>query len=510
MVTDRQVRRLMKLIKTEKTLAAAAAKSGMDEKTARKYRRLGKLPSAVKVAHTWRTRSDPFAEVWEEIRTQLALNPGLEAKTLFEDLQRRYPGCYPDGRLRTLQRRIKVWRALEGPPKEVFFPQKHHPGEMCQSDFTNLNDLGITIGRRPFRHMIYHFVLPYSNWEAGTICFSESFESLSEGLQNALWELGGAPKIHRTDRLSTAVNKTTNRQEFTDRYEALLRHYGLTGRKIQASCPHENGDIEQRHHRFKRALEQSLLLRGSRDFADRAEYAAYLRQLFAQLNANRQARLAEELPLLRRLPLCRLEACKRLRVKVGSSSTIRVNHNAYSVNSRLIGEQVEVHLYVEHLEVWYGQRCVEKIARLRGEDGHRINYRHLIDWLIRKPGAFADYRYREDLFPTHRFRMAYDLLQRQHSFGQAAREYLQILHLAARENETAVDQALEYLLDSGQLIRSADVKSLVVSGQKLDSVREVAIADVHLVTYDLLLSETPPFESGVLRTGTELAEGIGQ
>lgn len=277
----------------------------------------------------------------------------------------------------------------------------------------------------------------------------------------------------------------------------MLRHYGLAGRKIQASCPHENGDIEQRHHRFKKALAQSLLLRGSRDFADRAEYAAYLRQLFAQLNSNRQTRLAEELPLLRRLPLRRLEACKRLGVKVGPSSTIRVNHNVYSVNSRLIGEKVEVRLYVEHVEVWYGQRCVEKIARLRGEDGHRINYRHMIDWLIRKPGAFANYRYREALFPTHRFRMAYDLLQREHSSGAADKEYLRILHLAARENETAVDQTLGYLLDSGQLIRSADVESLVVSGQQLDSVREVVIADVHLVTYDLLLSETP------------LAEGVG-
>ena len=453
MVTDSQVRRLMKLIKTEKTLAIAAAKSGMDEKTARKYRRLGRLPSELQVAHTWRTREDPFAAVWSEVRSQLELNPGLEAKTLFEDLQRRYPGCYSDGRLRTLQRRIKVWRALEGPAKEVFFAQKHHPGEMCQSDFTCLYDLGITIGRQPFRHMIYHFVLPYSNWETGTICFSESFESLSEGLQNALWELGGAPKVHRTDRLRTAVNTTGNPQEFTQRYRGLLRHYRLTGRKIQASCPNENGDIEQRHHRFKRALAQSLLLRGSHDFADRAEYAAYLGQLFAQLNTNRHGRLAEELPVLRRLPLCRLEAGKRLGVKVGHGSTIRVNHNVYSVNSRLIGEQVEVRLYVEHLEVWYGQRCVEKIGRLRGEDGHRINYRHIIDWLIRKPGAFANYRYREDLFPTHRFRMAYDLLQREHAPRVADKEYLRILHLAARENETAVDQALGYLLDSGQPIR---------------------------------------------------------
>src|SRR5690606_15796915 len=143
---------------------------------------------------------------------------GLEAKTLFEDLQRRYPAQFQDGQLRTLQRRVKQWRALEGPPKEVFFPQEHHPGELCQSDFTHMTALGVTIGGQRFEHLIYHFVLTYSNWETGTICFSESFESLSEGLQRALWQLGGVPKAHRTDRLSAAVHKDLSPEVFTDRY----------------------------------------------------------------------------------------------------------------------------------------------------------------------------------------------------------------------------------------------------------------------------------------------------
>jgi len=204
MVTNRQVRRLMEMLGKGKDLAVAAAKADMDEKTARKYRQLGKLPSELKVEHTWRTREDPFVDVWAEVKEKLEINPGLEAKTLFEDLQRRYPGRFADGQLRTLQRRVKIWRALEGPPKEVFFPQVHKPGELCESDFTHMSTLGVTIQRQPFDHLIYHFVLTYSNWETGTICFSESFESLSEGLQNALWELGRVPKIHRTDRLSAA------------------------------------------------------------------------------------------------------------------------------------------------------------------------------------------------------------------------------------------------------------------------------------------------------------------
>lgn len=498
MVTDKQARRLMKLRQTEKTLAIAASKAGMDPKTARKYVRLGKLPSEVKPEHNWRTREDPFADIWDDISSLLKGNSGFESKTIFQYLQRRYPGRYSDGQLRTLQRRVKAWRALEGPSKEAYFPQEHKPGKLCQSDFTHLNALNITINHNPFRHMIYrqtglrHFVLTYSNWETGTICFSESFvgdpsgESLSEGLQNALWELGGIPKTHQTDRLTVAVQKTTSPDEFTRRYQALLDHYGLNGRKTQAASPNENGDIEQRHNRFKKALEQSLLLRGSRDFKSREEYKIFLNKLFAQLNSGRRGRLVDELMVLHRLPANRLESYKRLRVKVGPSSTIRVKHNTYSVNSRLIGERVDIRLYVEHLEVWYSQRCVEKISRLRGENGHHINYRHIIDWLVRKPGAFENYRYRQDLFPTHRFRIAYDCL-RQTCPVRAGKEYLSILHLAAKESETAVDEALYQLINLDKNITALAVKELVESGQQLSSPKDIVIADVDIKSYDLLL-----------------------
>jgi len=486
MVTDKQVRRLMTLIENEKTLATAAAKAGMDEKTARKYRRLKRLPSEVKVEHTWRTREDPFAEVWEEVKEKLEINPGLEAKTLFEDLQRRYPGRFADGQLRTLQRRVKAWRALEGPPKEVFFPQVHKPGQLCQSDFTYMKSVGVTIQGQPFDHLVYHFVLTYSNWETGTICFSESFECLSEGLQNALWELGGMPRIHRTDRLTAAVQKPDRPEEFTRRYTALLHHYGLEGDKTQAASPHEIGDVEQRHYRFKKAVDQALMLRGSRDFASRDEYAGFLGKLFAQLNSGRKERLAEELKVLRRLPQRRLESCKRLHLRVGPSSTIRVNHNVYSVDSRLVGELVEVRLYVEHLELWYAQRCVETIPRLRGEGKHRIQYRHIIDWLVRKPGAFENYRYRQDLFPTHRFRMAYDYLK-QSQTARAAKQYLSILHLAARESEIAVDDALRTLIDQEALISFESVEAMVRSEEQMPSVTELAIPKVDLAAYDALL-----------------------
>lgn len=490
MITDNQARKLMKYLQEKKTLGVAAVKSGMDEKTARKYRNLDKLPSELKAEkiRTWRTRENPFDEVWGMIESFLENNSGIEAKTLFEHLQREYPGRFQDGQIRTFQRRVKNWRATEGPAKEVYFPQVHKPGKLSQSDFTHMGKLGITISGVLFDHLLYHFVLTYSNWEAGSICFSESFESLSDGLQQALCKLGGVPETHQTDRLSTAVNKPENPEEFTQRYQGLLSHYKLIGRKTNPASPNENGDVEQRNHRFKRAVDQALMLRGSRDFATRKEYKLFLDKLFAQLNSNRHDRFQEELAVLRPLPVKQLPACSKLKVGVGPSSTIRIQHNVYSVHSRLIREKVTIRLYAEHLEVWHGQSHIENIPRLRGSGNHHIQYRHIIDWLVRKPGAFENYRYRSDLFPTSRFRMAYDELKQHHADSKASKEYLKILKLAAKENEAAVDEALRFLFDRNKSISVESVESFVLSGQKPTPVTDVTISAVILQTYDCLLS----------------------
>jgi hypothetical protein len=489
MVTDQQVRRLFKLVQTQDSFGIAAAKAGMDEKTARKYTKLGMLPSELKKPHSWRTRKDPFEQVWDHIQARLELIPGLEAKTLFEDLQRRYPGRFADGQLRTLQRRIKAWRAVEGPAKQVIFPQLHHPGQLCASDFTCMNALGITINGNRFDHLIYHFVLTYSNWETGSVCFSESFESLSQGLQNALWQLGGVPQMHRTDCLSTAVHKTGHPEKFTRRYQDLLDYYQIAGCKTNPASPHENGDIEQRHYRFKKAVEQALLLRGSRDFADRKQYDLFLTKLFKQLNAGREDRFMKEQQLLRRLPQRRIETCKKTTTRVGPSSTININHNTYSVDSRLVGEKIQVHLHMDHLEIWYGQRKVDAMPRLRGEGNHAINYRHIIDSLVRKPGAFENYRYRDDLFPTTRFRMAYDSLKKHHTLSVAAKQYLNILHMAARISETAVDDALRALIEADVEITDQRIEAIIASGQPIAPVTRINIADVDLSAYDQLLEE---------------------
>jgi hypothetical protein len=350
-----------------------------------------------------------------------------------------------------------------------------------------MTSLGVTINGMPFDHMIYHFVLCYSNWETGTVCFSESFESLSVGLQNALWQLGGVPKFHRTDNLTAAVRPVGNPELFTDAYRALVSHYGIISCKTQPHSPHENGDVEQRHHRFKRALDQALMLRGSRDFTSRQEYESFLQKLFEQLNSGRRDRLQEEMKVFHQLPSRRQGDYRERDCKVGPASTIRVLKNTYSVYSRLVGETVTVRIYAEYLEVWYGQRKMDNLPRLRGEKGHYINYRHIIDWLVRKPGAFEHYRYKEDLFPSSQFRMAYDLLREQHGIKVGNKQYLKILALAAQENETAVNESLRTLLHQGRPISFETVEAWVRSDQEPPELTDVAVEEVDLQVYDRLL-----------------------
>jgi hypothetical protein len=491
-VKDTQVKGLMKMLSSGTSLETAAMKCDMGEDTARKYRDLGRLPSQLKAPHDWRTRLDPFEDVWiSEVEPLLKENPRLEAKSVFEFLKERHPGEYNDGQLRTLQRRFRYWRSLHGDARETFFPQEHHPGRLCASDFTDMFSLGITIAGSPIKHLMYHFVLTYSNWEDGTVCFSESQESLCEGLQNALWKLGGSPQRHRNDCLTAAVNNLKDVREFTARHQSILSHYGMQGEHTNPNSGNENGDVEQRHHRFKRAVDQALMLRGSRDFVDRREYEIFISKLFTKINAGRQAKLSEELPHLRPLPAVRLPVYTELRgVPVSNASTMRVRGNIYSVHSRLIDEHVDVHLYADHIDVYYNRTFVEELPRLIGKGGHKINYRHVIDWLVRKPGAFAMYRYREDLFPTSNFRIAYDMLKDADP-RNADREYVKILYCAARQSEDVTNLALEQLIAKGCIGSHVEVETLVkwLMQQSSPPPRIGVVEEVSLSAYDELLTK---------------------
>jgi hypothetical protein len=278
-----------------------------------------------------------------------------------------------------------------------------------------------------------------------------------------------------------------NPEVFNDNYKALCLHYGLDSAKIQPDCPNENGDVEQSHYRFKRAVEQALIIRGSRDFAGREDYEKFLDGLFKQLNSGRQEHLAEELKIIGQLPAKRLEGFRRLHCRVSRASTISVLKNTYSLHSRLIGEAVEVRIYADYLEVWYAQRRIETLQRLRGENNHTINYRHVIDTLVRKPGAFENYRYKQDMFPTSQFRIAYDILIGQLGIKAANKQYLKILELAAKQNEALVNDILRFLIDQNQSINAERVKQMIEEDMKPPEITDVHIEEIDIAFYDDLL-----------------------
>jgi hypothetical protein len=367
------------------------------------------------------------------VTAQLERDPALQATTLLALLIEQHPGRYRPTQIVTLRRHIAKWRALHGPEREVIFEQVHTPGERAQSDFTHMSDLGITIAGESFPHLIYHFVFTYSNVEAVTLCFSESFEALAEGIEHALWQLGGVPKLHRTDHLTAAVRQThrkETREEWTARYQALMDHYGMLPTWNNVGIAHENGDVEQAHHRFKQALDQALRVRGSREFASRADYWHFVCDLVSRRNRTRAARWHEEQAALRPLPRLPLVPCKEVQVRVSRFSTIHLGSNVYSVPSRLIGTRLLVRLHAETIEGYVGTKRAFTLPRLVGTHQHRIDYHHFIWSLVRKPGAFAAYRYRDELFPSTTFRLAYDQLCKDMA-GRADGQYVRLLHLAA-------------------------------------------------------------------------------
>jgi len=324
--------------------------------------------------------------------------------------------------------------------------------------------------------------------EAIRICLSESFEALAEGIEAALWQLGGVPAQHRTDHLSAAIRPldADGRAQATDRYAALMAHYGMTPTTNTAGEAHENGDVEQAHYRFKQAVDQALRVRGSRDFPARAAYGHFLQDLIRRRNLTRQARFAEERQALRPLPATALAPCRELRVVVGRFSTIQVLKNTYSVPSRLIGTAVLVRVRAETLELYHGTAHLLTLPRLLGQHQHRIDYRHLSWSLVRKPGAFAQYRYRDELFPTLTFRRAYDALVAARP-ERADREYVRLLHLAASTSEGEVEAALTLLLEQGAPPTFDAVRELVQPAAAL-TVPELTPAVLDLGVYDRLLA----------------------
>jgi transcriptional regulator with XRE-family HTH domain len=487
MKTDQEILLMRRERQKGKTQEQAAARAGISVRTARKYEQAGQLPSQLKQPRTHITRPNPFADDWAWVCAQLERDSALQANTLFAELCDRSPGRYHNGQLRTLQRHIASWRAHYGPARDVIFEQIHLPAALAQSDFTSMDDLGITIASLPFPHLIYHFVLTYSNVEAIHICFSESFEALAEGLEACLWQIGGSPLGHRTDNLSAAVVRIdVSDRIYTDRYLSLMSHYSMQPSTNQPGEAHENGDVEQAHHRFKQAVDQALRLHGSRDFPSREAYLRFLHALLRRRNATRQLRWDEERLLLRPLPSRPLDPTQEIHVTVSRFATIRVLRNIYSVPSQLIGQSVLVRVRAEELLLYRGSAHLHTIPRLRGAGHHQIDYRHIISSLVRKPGAFAQYRYRDDLFPSLLFRTAYDQLCDKLP-QRASQHYVRILYLAATTSEADVEAAISLLLDA-HTTPTVDAVRELVRGRQETPVPEIAAPELDLSSYDRLVA----------------------
>jgi hypothetical protein len=444
MITKQQYRRLMNEQQGTGNVSKSAMKAGMSRPTARKYLAASQEPEELQVRHDWRTRPDPLKEVWPKAEAMLVEAPDLEAKILFEHFRALEPWTVKEQHLRTFQRRVKLWRLQHGPDKEVFFTQDWEPGVTLQLDWTHASELAVTIAGGVYEHLLCHAVLPYSNWEWATRCQSESLLSLRQGLQASLHQLGAAPRDLQTDNSSAATHRLGPgaARDFNSEYVSLCAHYSLTPKTIGIGCPNENGDVESSNGHLKRRLRQHLLLRGSRDFATEAAYEAFLVGVVRAANRLRTERLAQELAVMKRLPPTRLSEYDEVYCRVGSGSAIRVKKVGYSVPARLIGQEVKVEIYETELKVYSGRELLLTVPRRHGDRGLVLDYRHVIDHLLRKPGAFERYRYREQLFPGPVFRAAHDQLVARQGRRRGVVEYLQLLKLTSGVQQRDVEVML--------------------------------------------------------------------
>jgi len=465
-ITQQQVRLYMSHKKQGEAQASASAKAGVSERTGRRIE-AGQVKPWEKEGRLWRTRKDPFAGVWDsEVLPLLEKQPRLNATTLFEDLQDRHPGRYPNGRKRTFQRRVKAWKALHGPDKEVMFRQAQEPGRQGLSDFTQLKTVVVTIEGEPLAHRLYHFRLAFSGWShLKVVLGGESYTALAEGLQEALWRLGGAPREHRSDSLSAAYKNLTagEQEDLTERYEALCKHYGMTPTRNNRGLGHENGAVESPHGHIKRRIEQALLLRESSDFESVDAYRVWLDGLVRRFNRRCGEALEVERAQLTALPPRRTTDFTEQVVPVTTSSTIEVKRVLYTVPARLIGERLRLHIFDDRIEGYIGSVRAVTLPRVYAVSHERrarcIDYRHVIAQLARKPQAFRYSQLRDDLLPNAAYRRIWVELDARLEPRAACKRIVGILALAARADcEQPLGVYLLRRLDAGEVPSLLDLE----------------------------------------------------
>lgn len=478
----------------------SAAKAGISRRTAQRIESGTHRPKRGR-PRDWKTRQDPLDGHWEtELLPMLEREPRLHPITLFETLQELYPGQYDD-KLRTVERRVKDWKAQHGKPKEVMFKIQHTPGVLGLSDFTHLKGVTVTVREQPFQHILYHYRLAFSGWQyVQVIQGGESFVGLSQGLQNALFACGGVPQQHRTDSLSAAYRNTGGRNpQLTRMYAAICDHYRVQPTRNNPGVAHENGSIESSHGYFKRRLCQALYRRGSFDFESVAQYQAFIESVIAKLNAKCQQKFELEHSTLQSLPQYRTADYEILSSRVSVHSTISVRCILYSVPSRLIGQQLTLHLYHDRIVGFVGMAQVVELPRLHVHGSATIrrarciNYRHIVESLRRKPRAFLHCQWQEDLLPDADWRELWFQMKSCTDPDTAARWMVEALYISAmqdREVEVASYLKTELAAGTFTLHRLQHQFNLM----KSLPVPEVASVQHALLSYDQLFqtqSSTP-------------------
>ena len=453
---------------------------------------------------SWRARADPLADVWQSVLVpMLEKAPQLEPQTLLLHLEQIRPGEEWYRRKRTLQRRVEQWQALHGPDQEVMFMQEHRAGVLGISDFTLLKGQPITIAGVVLEHRLFHFRLPYSGWcHVEVIHGGESFVALSEALQNALALCGGVPAEHRTDSLSACFRNRDGSYagDYTSRYRELCAHLGVIATRNNRGIAHENGAIEGPHRHWKHRLEQQLIKRGSRDFETEAEYRLLVSQVTDTLNdrSGVTVKLAIELLHLQPLPVQRFADYEPLVVRVRSTSTIEVRSVTYSVPSRLISQQLTVHLRHDRLDLFLRSQFVETLPRLHRRAGQlgpmrRIDFRHVIESLRRKPRALLRAQLQSDLLPGPRWQKLWRQLLAALPPDEAAKVMVDALHVAAKAGDLAgVERYLRRGLRRGEL-NLDDLRSHygLRPPRGLAALPQLDIPEHTLSSYDELLGGAP-------------------
>ncbi len=496
-INDAQMRLFMTYTKTHR-VETASAKAGFSTSTGYRILRDPRLPSQKKAVRG-RRRPDPLAEFYEsDVVPMLEASPGLRAVSIFRELDKLYPGKIDKSLRRTLERRVRRWKAEFGPDdKEVMFRQTKEAGHFGFSDFTSMNKFGVTIAGEKLDHKLYHFRLPWSGFTyVQLVCGGESFTALAEGLQNALWSLGGAPREHRTDSLSAAFkNLSSNEEEDqTARYRSLCKDYRMTPSRNNPGKAHENGAIEAPHRHLKQEFADALALRRSRDFASLDEYRAFIATLAGQINARKKTAIDAERKTLQELPERRSTDYDEASVKVSSSSGFTLRRVFYTAPSRLIGMRLTIRIYDDRLEVFLGDspmfECPRKPAKHKAGRAHVVNYRHVISSLKTKPGALLRLVYRDEIFPRDAYRLCFERAQEQCDDRRACRLAVELLALAHEENcEAALAAEIERHLDAGSL---PDITALRARfTRRSRSFPEVNVMSGKLAGYGNLLTGGP-------------------